>query len=94
MFIPPKKKKRERERRQEGTLERVLHMSVILIAVIVSYVSACSQTHQLNVLNMYSSLYINSTSIRLFNTSKGRNNIGEDSEVGSFNNFLLPTTPH
>ena len=69
-------------------------MSIILIAVLVSQMIACSQTHQLNVLNMYSSLYINCTSIRLFNTSKGRNNIGEDSEVGSFNNFLLPTTTH
>ena len=42
---------------------------------------------------MYISLYINCTSIMLFNKSKGRN-IGEDSEVGSFNNFLLPTTLH
>lgn len=43
---------------------------------------------------MYISLYINCTSISLFNKSKGRNNIGEDSEVGIFNNFLLPTTLH
>ena len=36
VYTTKKKKKKERERRQEGTLERVLHMSVILIAVIVS----------------------------------------------------------
>ena len=63
-----KKKEGEREREQERPKETsgsCCVMSIPLIMVMVSWVFAYIQTHHIEQLNVYSSLYFNYTSIKL-----------------------------